>query len=93
LPEGQKSLCFLLDRVRLNGRETPVDIYSVLGGLTGRQDAYAGALQAYLKGDFDSAASTFGSLGHPLGEYMKERCEGLASGGEDWMGYYSFSVK
>jgi hypothetical protein len=35
----------------------------------------------------------FASVGHPVGQYMRNRCSELQAAGEPWPGHYSWLVK
>ena len=73
-----------LDRVRVKGKETPVDLWMPLGP-AGAPDpageAYAAALASYRDGNFIGAAKSFAAIpGDPASAAMAARCQRLLTG-------------
>ncbi len=92
----------LVDRVRVKGRETATDLYTVpLAGSDSRglASAYGAALEAYLGGHFAAAARQFEAAAqrfHNNGpsRLLAQRCWNLAScPPADWDGVYTLEIE
>ncbi len=71
-----------LDRIRVKGRDSALDVYELLHDyLSARVAPYEAALEVYFSGDYQAARVAFGALeGDPVAEVMARRCDAILSG-------------
>ncbi len=94
LSAGLAERCLHFDRVRVKGRQTPVNLYTLAEMSAEERRAFADALALYLGGQFAQASSAFKSLRHPLAAHFVDRCDRLAeSPPAIWDGCYSWQTK
>lgn len=95
---GERMTFRQLDRVRVKGRDKPVDIFEPLQHPNTALEDYHNALAQYFAGAFDSALVGFRTLqqGHPhhLYELYITRCENLIqTPPADWQGVFTHTEK
>ncbi len=83
--------CVRFDRVRVKGREAPVELYTY-DAIPERAE-FGAAVDLYLAGDFAGAGQQFGRVTHPLAGYLAGRCAELRAGAQPWPGFFTWDVK
>jgi hypothetical protein len=81
LSPDMRAAVLRLDRVQVKGRKNPENIYAIGGIDETDRAAYEAALDLYLGGRFAEAGLQFASVGHPVGQYMRNRCSELQAAG------------
>ena len=97
LPAEEAERCFLLDRITVKGRQSPIRIYSLWQGPESARQSYEVAIERYLSGHFEEAYDLFrGEERSELHQLMARRCRALLDDEErraSWPGYYRWSSK
>ncbi|MFT5469921.1 MAG: adenylate cyclase, partial [Verrucomicrobiales bacterium] len=92
LGDDRENLFF--DRVKVKGRETPLNLYTPWEMEGAEKEGFARARDLYLMGSFSEARSAFTKLSGQLAVYFENRCSNLeAREGLDWPGYFSWEIK
>ena len=98
--------CLLIDKVRVKGKQQPIDLYTpieifspgvdVTLSVQQLSDKVQSGFQLYLDRQWGEAAETYAHLGAcALSELMQTRCQHFLQNdpGENWDGVYTFTTK
>jgi class 3 adenylate cyclase len=86
--------CMQIDRVQVKGRESPLDLYTLVPFDDHHRRDFEMAFRDYLAGSFTEAANSFAGLNDRVSAYLAERCRYFTTRQvTDWPGYYTWDTK